>query len=278
MTECTGSEVADALTRSFEGYLVPVNVSVRAYERRFRGEDLDPFASRVYFEGGSPVGVLLIARRGWTSRVAAMEIALEARGRGFGRRIMNEAIRDAEVRGDRSLVLEVFEQNTPALNLYTALGFRTGRRLVGYWQECDGGAPESPEKLSEIDPLDFARIVAREGESDLPWMLAAETYSATTPPARAYHLENHAYALIGDPEGETFILSGLIVPCSDRRNGWGSRVLRALEASFPDHSSWSIPAIVPECLAEPFLTASGWQRQSLTQVEMRLDLPVGSER
>lgn len=263
VTECTGSEVADALTRSFEGYLVPVNVSTRAYERRFRGEGLDPFASRVYFENGSPVGVLLITRRGWTSRIAGMGITPKARGRGVGRRVMREAIRDAEERGDRSLVLEVFEENTPALSLYAGLGFRTERRLVGYWRERDEVAPKSPEKLSELNPLDFARVVAREGEVDLPWMLTAETLSASTPPARAYHLKGHAYALIDDPGAKTLVLSGFVVPRSDRCNGWGSRLLRALEAAFPKRS-WMIPAIVPEHLVGSFLMASGWQRQPLT--------------
>lgn len=46
VAECTSGEVAVALTRSFEGYLVPVGASARAYERRFSIEDLDPFSDR----------------------------------------------------------------------------------------------------------------------------------------------------------------------------------------------------------------------------------------
>jgi GNAT superfamily N-acetyltransferase len=78
--------VADALTRSFEGYVGPVDVSAWGYEQRFRPENVDPFSSYVYFRKNRPVAIILIARRGWTSRVAAMAAVPEERGRGFGKR------------------------------------------------------------------------------------------------------------------------------------------------------------------------------------------------
>lgn len=146
IAECTATEVAAALTRSFEGYILgPVDVDERAYERRFRAENLDPFASRVYFLEEWPVGVLLVARRGWTSRIAGMGIVPEARRKGLGLRVMHEAIKDAESRGDHSVVLEVFEQNLPAVELYAGLGFRKRRRLVGYGKERTKTSREKPQ-------------------------------------------------------------------------------------------------------------------------------------
>src|SRR5215216_7809475 len=129
LAECTATRAADALTRSFEGYVMPVNVNAQGYERRFRPESLDPFASRVYCRGTRPVAVVLVARRGWTSRIAAMAVAPEARGRGLGKLIMQDAIDEAVDRGDRSVLLEVFEHNTPAVKLYEALGLRPAPRL-----------------------------------------------------------------------------------------------------------------------------------------------------
>src|SRR5215208_1101022 len=84
VAECTADQVADALTRSFEGYVMPVNVSAQGYERRFRPENVDPFASYLYFRETRTVAVALVARRGWTSRVAAMAVAPEVRGRASG--------------------------------------------------------------------------------------------------------------------------------------------------------------------------------------------------
>ena len=279
VAECALKEVAAALTRSFEGYLLgPVHVDAEAYERRFRAEHLDPFASRVYLREGrgdgarAHAGVLLVARRGWTARVAGMGVAPELRGRGLGGRIVREAVADARARGDRGMVLEVFEQNAPAVALYEKLGFRFRRRLFGYRRGPADAVAGTPEALSEADPLEVARLVAREGEADPPWMLAAQTLSAAVPPARAYRLGRSAYALLEEAAPETVILSALLVRRPERRAGWGTRLLGALPAAFPGRR-WHVPAVVPEGPACAFLESSGWEREHLNQLEMRLPLP-----
>ena len=276
VAECTAARVADALTRSFEGYVMPVNVDARRYEQRFRPENVDPFASYVYFRENVPVAVILVARRGWTSRIAAMAVAPEVRGKGFGKRIMQRAIREAVAREDRSMLLEVFEHNTVAVNLYEGLGFSPRRRLVGYGRGPGGAAPGAAHTLSELDPLDFARVAAREGESGLPWMLTAETLSGAVSPARALHLDRRAYALIGDPSENTILLTALVVPRAQRRNGWATRLMMALYAEYPD-KAWSIPQIVPEELAPEFFAWCGWDLQDTNQLEMVLDLSQRSE-
>ena len=271
VAEYTAAQVADAITKSFEGYVMPVNVSAQGYERRFRPENLDPFASRVFFREDAPVAVLLVARRGWTSRIAAMAVAPEMRGRGVGKQVMRGAIQEAVSRRDRSIVLEVIEQNTPAVELYAGLGFSPLRRLVGYRRGPVEADPQEADTLTEFDPLEFARVAAREGEPGLPWMLAPETLSGMVSPARAYHLDHHAYALIGDPEAKVISLTALVVPRVNRRKGWGKRLMRALHATFANQS-WTIPATVPEELTPAFFTRCGWELQDTSQLEMGLDL------
>jgi len=273
---CTTTQVADALTRSFEGYVVPVNVSPEAYERRFRPENVDPFASYAYFRETRPIAVVLVARRGWTSRIAAMAVAPGARGKGLGKRIMQGVIDEAVERGDRSVLLEVFEHNTPADNLYEGLGFEPLRRLVGYRHDPGGAVPEVTDTLSELDPLAFARVVAREGEPNLPWMLAAETLSGAVSPARALHLDHNAYVLIGDPGARVVSLTALVVPRANRRHGWGTRLLKVLLATHPD-KAWAIPQIVPAELAPEFFARCGWEVMDTNQLEMVLDLSRKSE-
>jgi hypothetical protein len=204
--------------------VMPVDVDAQGYERRFRPENVDPFASYVYFRETRAVAVILIARWGWTSRVAAMAVAPEARGRGAGEWIMQRAIRDAVARGARSMLLKVFEHNTPAVDLYKGLGFSPMRRLVGYHREPGGTAPGATDTLSELDPLDFARVVPR----------------------------------------------------ADRRNGWGTRLMLALYAAYPERA-WSIPQIVPEDLAPAFFARCGLELLDTDQLEMVLDLPRRSE-
>jgi ribosomal protein S18 acetylase RimI-like enzyme len=271
VAECTSAEVAQALNRAFQGYIVPVTMSAESYERRLRGEDLDPFASRIFFHQEEPAAAMLVTRRGWTSRIAAMAIVPELRARRLGRALLEAAIRDARDRGDRCMMLEVFEQNTRALRLYASLGFRPHRRLLGYRRQGGAGSGEVPEALTEIDPLHLARMVSAQCDADLPWMLAPETLSAASAPARAYSLNGRAAALVTDPAHDTVVLSALVVERASRRRGLGSRLLHALEVTLPGRT-WVIPPIIPEELAERFLTGLGWERQVRSQYEMRLDL------
>jgi ribosomal protein S18 acetylase RimI-like enzyme len=276
VADCTAVEVADAVTRSFEGYLVPLRFTPEAYERRFRAENLDPYASRLYFREGSLAGVMLVSRRGWTRRISAMGFVPAARKQGLGRWALGEVIAEARSQGERAVVLEVIEQNTPAVALYDKVGFVTQRRLVGYrlgsnrWAPVMGSA--SADTLVEIDPLELARVVAREGEPDLPWMLAAETLSAAAPPARAYRLDDRAFVLLSDPAAERLSVAALVVPRAHRRQGWGARLLHALAAAFPGRPILISP-IVPEDLAPGFFARLGWERQELSQLEMRLEVP-----
>jgi ribosomal protein S18 acetylase RimI-like enzyme len=237
---------------------------------------VDSFASYAYFRETGPVAVVLVARRGWTSRIAAMAVAPEARGRGLGKLIMQDAIDEAVERADRSVLLEVFEHNAPAVKLYEGLGFRPARRLVGYRHDPGGETPGDAETLFEQDPLAFARVVAREGDPGLPWMLAAETLAGAVSPARAFHLDHRAYALIGDPEENVIPLVAFVVPRAYRRTGWGTRLMRALFARYPDRA-WSIPQIVPEELAPTFFGRCGWTLMDTNQLEMVLDLTRRSE-
>jgi ribosomal-protein-alanine N-acetyltransferase len=50
-------------------------------------------------------------------------LSVEARGRGLGRRLLLEGMREAAATGRRRLMLAVDEANAPALGLYRGLGF-----------------------------------------------------------------------------------------------------------------------------------------------------------
>lgn len=269
VVELTTAQAAAAMDHCFQGYIVPFRTTPRSWELRFRVEHLDPWASCVYERGGTAAAVLFVCRRGWTSRVGGMAVAPEARRMGLGRRVMRDAVDQARARGDRTLLLEVIEQNTPAVKLYKSLGFRMTRRLVGYRREPE--AVESSDALREIDPLELARMVSREGEPDLPWMLAAETLPSITRPACAFALGEHAYALVSNPDAETLTLLSLVVPRAHRRQGWGTRMLRALAAAYPGKPC-SVSAVVPENLAPRFFARAGWERQGISQYEMTLRL------
>src|SRR5690242_8898227 len=119
------------LNQGFEAYFVPIQIDTAAFLTMLRKDGIDLTASRVLIAEEHPCGIALIARRGWTSRLAAMGIARERRSKGAGSWFMEQLIEEAFQRGDREMSLEVIEKNEPAVKLYQKSGFQTVRRLIG---------------------------------------------------------------------------------------------------------------------------------------------------
>lgn len=274
VAQCSSEEVTAAIVHCFQGYLVSMRLTPERWETRSRAENLDPFASKIYYGNGAPAAVAMITRRGWTSRLAAMAVAPGFRGRGVGKNVMKVALEEAVLRQDRTMLLEVFEQNPAAVSLYTGLGFRPVRRLFGYDFDPHGEGERvaDPEPLQEIDPAIIARCISIEGEPDLPWMLKPETLAAATRPFQGLHLNDTAFAIVSDPNPnpEKVVIRALLVRKAYRRQKWGSRMLGALEAHFADRPL-TVQAMVPENMAPGFFHRAGWRRQALNQFEMKIE-------
>ncbi|UOQ51438.1 GNAT family N-acetyltransferase [Hymenobacter cellulosivorans] len=261
------AEVTEAMNRSFEEYFVPLVFTPETFERRFRSEHLDALASKVWFRGEELVGLVLIARRGYTSRVAAMGLVIEARGQRYGRQMLQAALDEARARGDRSVLLEVFVPNERARRLYERLGFRNTRELFTF--RCVPQQVKAAAQLTEVDPLAVAHLVLREGEENLPWMFSAESLMAATAPTRAFSLDDKAFALLR-PEAERTLVQTILVRREYRRQGWGRQLLRAVEAAFPG-PPLTMPMVTPGPGYE-FLQAAGWEPMELSLYEMECTL------
>jgi ribosomal protein S18 acetylase RimI-like enzyme len=261
------AELAELMTRGFEGYFVPIHINQVSLLQLIGRDSVDITASHVALADEQPVGLALIARRGWSSRVAGMAIIPEWRGRGAGKYLMGELVAAARLRGDHAVVLEVIEQNVPALRLYESFGFTKVRRLAGFvLEKTEGPAAASPP---EVDIRELARAIALYALPDLPWQASAETIAQHTPPARAFKL-GKAYALISDPEAQRIAFHSLLVEPEARRQGQALALIRALLASYPG-KNWHVPAFLPEEVGTIFQRA-GFQRDVLSQWQMSLDL------
>ncbi len=97
-------EIAATVTRGFEGYFVPIRVDATALLNAVRVDSVDLEASIVTLRGGKAVGVALVARRGWTSRLAAMSIEPQSRGQRIGSQLTQHLIQAAPVQATGSLV------------------------------------------------------------------------------------------------------------------------------------------------------------------------------
>ncbi len=265
--EFTIPQLADLMTRGFEGYFVPINITDTILLTMLRRDGIDLTSSRVILKEDEPSGLALIARRGWTSRLAAMGIVSTGRNGGTGTWAMQQLIAEAQARGEKEMLLEVIEQNTAGVKLYEKVGFTKIRRLVGY--KLENPPVESEEELEEIDILDLARQVTHHGLKDLPWQLSGTTIANHTPPSRAYRL-NDAYCLISNPEATDVSISSVLVKARSRGAGLSAVLMRALFARFPN-KVWHVSPIFPEEMGVIFEQV-GMTRETLSQWQMSLKL------
>lgn len=257
---------AEILTRAFADYFVPITFNVGSLLQATRVDSVDLAASRMFLRDGAAVGGALIARRGWTTRLAGMAIVPEARRAGIGGAAVVRLLEEAKARNDQAMVLEVIEKNIAAVELYRACGFREIRRLVGF----AGPAPSDgdvPPGLIEVDLREVAEAVIRYGPRDLPWQLSGETLAQLTPPNIAYRL-NGAWVALLKPANPTVTLRGLIAERDVQGVGREAALIRAVMAKHADRKEWRVTEIWPEELADVIIPA-GLPRSRLTQWQMQ---------
>lgn len=274
--------LADVFTRGFEGYFVPIAETPAGLASRLRYDTIDLAASQVALIDGRPCGVIFVAVRGWAYRIAGMGVAMEARRQGLGRRLMEAVIEHGRTAGVRSVVLEVIEQNEPAVKLYRSLGFEAWRRLVGFeasgeeLAQARGAAREldasrDAATLTSVEARLVGHQIAREAAFDLPWQLAAETFGARGVGLPGYTLQDKAFALMRAPQEGPLVLEALLVKRSERRRKWGSRLVHAL-ASQHSGRAMRVPPRLPDELADAFFETLGFHRSPICQLEMKLVL------
>jgi ribosomal protein S18 acetylase RimI-like enzyme len=265
------AELVSILNQGFEDYFIWIHFTDPLFLNMLRKDGIDLSASRVLLENQKPCGIALIAPRAVqrVSRLAAMGIAKQTRGKGAGSWFMKELIAEACERGDREMVLEVIEQNEPAVKLYRKYGFESLRRLVGYVHQGKGAGKIQKGYLKEIDLPEMGRLISQYGLSDLPWQLAEESVTQINPPLHAYR-DEHAYILISNPEAEHVVIWSLLVEPEARGHGRGTRMLKQVMANWSG-KTWHIPALCPEEFGNVFANA-GFERETLSQWQMKLSL------
>lgn len=257
---------AAVLTAAFADYFVKAPMTAAGLVQMARVDSVDLAASRVGVRDGAALGAALVARRGWTSRLAAMAIVPEARRSGAGRTMLEHLLAAARARGERTMVLEVIEQNEAAMRLYETAGFTRVRRLVGFTGPGAGMAETPPAREPvEADPRALAAIVTRDGLPDLPWQLSGETLAQLAPPAVAYRLDG-AWLVLAGISDPTVSIRGMVTEVAHRGRGRATALLRAVQARHPGRE-WRVPAIWPGELAGVF-TRAGLTRGPLSQCQM----------
>jgi GNAT superfamily N-acetyltransferase len=143
------AELAELFTRGYEGYFVPMHFDAPTLAYMVDAWDIDLSRSRVA-PGEGLCNLAVRGHRGWIGGIAVVP---EARRRGVGRALMEAVLELAPP----TVLLEVIEENEPAIRLYETLGFER-TRVLEVWRVDD---PPLVEARS-VDPVPL-------GQHGLPW-------------------------------------------------------------------------------------------------------------
>ena len=266
-------ELVKLLNRGFEEYFIPIRFTADLFSNMLRKDGIALADSQVLISDDQACGIALIAHRRaiHTSRLAAMGIAKEMRSKRAGSWFMQKLIDEAHKRGDREMVLEVIEQNEPAVKLYRNYGFKPVRRLIGFrgTGRVSDVSSDDQSDLYQIDLREMAGLISQYGLSDLPWQLSEATIAQMNPLPHSYR-SGQAYIVISDPEAEHVVIWSLLVKPEARGKGMGTELLKQVMTRYPG-KTWHVPAVYPEELGKVFERA-GFEREQLSQWQMKLSL------
>ena len=85
----------------------------------------------------TPVGFALVRMSGDECEILSIGVVPDARRCGVGRALLGSVVGHAASRGATSMVLEVAEDNAPAIGLYRSLGFAPVGRRQRYYRRGD---------------------------------------------------------------------------------------------------------------------------------------------
>lgn len=281
------NSLAEAMTHCFEGYIMPAHFTGAMEANMIRVDGIDLSCSLIAKMDDEIVGTALIARRGKHCRVAAMAVAKSSRRKGVGRALLMRSIEEAKTRGEEQMILEVIEQNPPAIELYKSIGFEIQHRLIGFegvlkngdevLQPSLIGAPSKAKKtakppvsvLKESSFPEVAGAIRRRGFLASSWSMSPATVEQLSGPSRPVRC-GQVYAVVA-LSGEDVVFCRTLgfakEPSKEAVRPW----IDAMAHAYPGKKLY-IPAFFPEPEYGPAFEGSGLEIGAITQFQMALDL------
>ena len=266
--ELSLSEQATVFNAAFAGYVVPmVQMDAAALARFLCAQGADLCHSRFVRADGTLAAFGYINRTGNTSRLAGMGTAPEVRKVGAAAYLLSSLLEEAKARGDGAMVLEVFEQNLPAVNLYRRFEFNTVTRLFGWRRPAGPIRSQSPNEIEEVALTEAIQMPNCFEFPSYPWQISRHAVAKL--PA-GYAFKHTAVAVvIGDATAPRIRVHAFVTAEQD----WsclGTTMASVIER-FRDREFFA-PQIFPDGFGGEIFEPLGFTREPLNQLLMRREL------
>lgn len=167
LSEDMTEEIFNAFLVAFEDYAIDVSQYTREiYINRTIKNGIDFESSVGLFDGGRMVGFTLIGTDTWKGVTGAYDIgtgiAKPYRGKGQAGGMFDYALPRLREKGVETFVLEVLQQNEPAIKAYEKTGFVVTREFDCFelqWDRIDGRRSETIVELERDDIGRFENAV-----------------------------------------------------------------------------------------------------------------------
>ncbi len=257
------------MNAAFAGYVAGwTDLNTETLAKFLCRQGADIFYSRFIRRDTDLVGSAYMNRTGNVLRVGAMGIVPEARGTGAANRLLQHLLGEARSRGDKTMMLEVIQQNPPAVALYRRHGFQELGGLFG-WRHAADLAPDTraASSFEEIPVLDALRRPMVANYPEIPWPISPHAI-AKVERTRAYAIDD-ACVIISDPGEAPIRVHGL----SALPNEW-LKLRSLLLAVMTTHTGGKFfaPPVWPEEFGREIFEPLGFVREDISQFLMRYDL------
>ena len=175
-------EALALFNKGFEGYFIPMKLTMEQFIGRFGTEGLSVDLSVVAFDGNTPIGFILqglrnhdglkISWNGGTGIIPAY------RGKGIGALLMKEA-EEILLENDVAIsTLEALSENEPAIRLYEKCGYEIKDKLLFLF-----GSGKLIDELPELGEYEIDRFPAFQaiGANIFPAIVPWQTAESITP-------------------------------------------------------------------------------------------------
>lgn len=152
-------ELVAVFNRSFSDYIVPFRLTVEQLKSKIIAEDIKPELSLGVFESGKIVGFMLHGLRNNTAVPtvynAGTGVIPEYRGKGLVGAMYEELLPRLQELHIKKMILEVIQENKPAVRAYEKIGYTVSRKL-----DCFSG---------KLDILKSNKEVIIQSVSEFQW-------------------------------------------------------------------------------------------------------------